>query len=101
MADVTIDLLKTQLRQLRLPTMGQEFEKLARDAAASNQTFVGFLLLFDPPFAGGFDPMMGFALSDLFSERHGYGFRHDHRTTVNRSASASTKSSGHASELRR
>ena len=44
MADVTIDLLKAQLRQLRLPTMGQEFEKLARDAAASNQTFVGFLL---------------------------------------------------------
>src|SRR5271169_4156188 len=44
MADVTIDLLKTQLRQLRLPTMGREFEKLARDAAASNQTFIGFLL---------------------------------------------------------
>src|ERR1700677_1666964 len=44
MVDVTIDLLKAQLRQLRLPTMGQEFEKLARDAAASNQTFVGFLL---------------------------------------------------------
>ncbi len=37
-------LLKTQLRQLRLPTMGREFEKLARDAAASNQTFIGFLL---------------------------------------------------------
>jgi hypothetical protein len=44
MADVTIDLLKAQLRQLRLPTMGQEFETLARDAGASNQTFVGFLL---------------------------------------------------------
>lgn len=44
MTDVTIDLLKTHLRQLRLPTMGAEFEKLARDAAATNQTFVGFLL---------------------------------------------------------
>jgi DNA replication protein DnaC len=44
MADVTIDLLKAQLRQLRLPTMGAEFEKLARDAAAANQTFVQFLL---------------------------------------------------------
>ena len=44
MADVTIELLKTQLRQLRLPTMGRDFEKLARDAAATNQTFVQFLL---------------------------------------------------------
>ncbi len=44
MADVTIDLLKAQLRQLRLPTMGQKFEKPARDTVASNQTFVGFLL---------------------------------------------------------
>ena len=44
MADATIDLLKTHLRQLRLPTMGREFEKLARDAAASNQTFIEFLL---------------------------------------------------------
>ena len=44
MTDVTIDLLKTQLRQLRLPTMGREFEKLGRDAAATNQTFTQFLL---------------------------------------------------------
>jgi DNA replication protein DnaC len=44
MADVTTELLKVQLRQLRLPTMGREFEKLARDAAASNQTFAQFLL---------------------------------------------------------
>ena len=44
MADVTTELLKTHLRQLRLPTMGQEFEKLSRDAAASNQTFTQFLL---------------------------------------------------------
>jgi DNA replication protein DnaC len=44
MADVTIELLKTHFRQLRLPTMGREFEKLARDAAATNQNFVQFLL---------------------------------------------------------
>jgi DNA replication protein DnaC len=44
MAEVTIDLLKTHFRQLRLPTMGQEFEKLARDAAASNQNYLQFLL---------------------------------------------------------
>ena len=36
MADAMIDLLKTHFRQLRLPTMGQEFERLARDAAATN-----------------------------------------------------------------
>jgi DNA replication protein DnaC len=44
MVDVTTDLLKTHLRQLRLPTMGREFEKLARDAATTNQTFSQFLL---------------------------------------------------------
>ena len=44
MADPTIELLKTQLRQLRLPTMGREFEKLSRDAAATNQNYVQFLL---------------------------------------------------------
>ena len=44
MADVTTELLKTHFRQLRLPTMGREFEKLARDAAASNQTYDQFLL---------------------------------------------------------
>src|SRR3982751_5707242 len=44
MADVTTELLKTHFRQLRLPTMGREFEKLARDAVASNQTFTQFLL---------------------------------------------------------
>jgi DNA replication protein DnaC len=44
MADATIDLLKAHFRQLRLPTMGKEFEKLARDAAAANQTFPQFLL---------------------------------------------------------
>ena len=44
MANVTTELLKTQFRQLRLPTMGQEFERLARDAASTNQTFEQFLL---------------------------------------------------------
>ena len=44
MADVTIELLRTHFRQLRLPTMGQEFERFAHDAAATNQTFVQFLL---------------------------------------------------------
>lgn len=44
MADVTMDLLKTQLRQLRLPTMGREFERLARDAASSDQNFAQLLL---------------------------------------------------------
>ena len=44
MADAMIDLLKTHFRQLRLPTMSKEFEKLARDAAAGNQTFTQFVL---------------------------------------------------------
>jgi DNA replication protein DnaC len=44
MTDVTIDLLKSHLRQLRLPAMGKEFEKLARDAASTNKTFAQFLL---------------------------------------------------------
>jgi hypothetical protein len=32
MADVTTELLKTEFRQLRLPTMSREFDRLARDA---------------------------------------------------------------------
>ena len=44
MVDATIDLLKAQFRQLRLPTMGREFEKLARDATASSQNYFQFLL---------------------------------------------------------
>ena len=44
MADVMIESLRAQLRQLRLPTMGREFEKLARDATTGNQTFIQFLL---------------------------------------------------------
>ena len=37
-------LLKANLKQLRLPTIGAEFEKLAREAASSNQTFEQYLL---------------------------------------------------------
>jgi DNA replication protein DnaC len=44
MTDATNELLRVHFRQLRLPTMGQEFEKLARDAASSNQTYAQFLL---------------------------------------------------------
>jgi DNA replication protein DnaC len=44
MADATIDLLKSHLRQLRLPSMSREFERLARDAAASDQNYFEFLL---------------------------------------------------------
>jgi DNA replication protein DnaC len=44
MADATTELLKSHFRQLRLPTMGREFERLARDAASSNQTFAQLLL---------------------------------------------------------
>jgi DNA replication protein DnaC len=44
MSDAAINLLKAHFRQLRLPTIGQEFERLARDAAASNQNFFQFLL---------------------------------------------------------
>jgi len=43
-ADAVVDLLKAHFRQLRLPTMGREFERLARDAAAANQNFIQFLL---------------------------------------------------------
>jgi DNA replication protein DnaC len=44
MADAVIDLLNAHFRQLRLPTMGREFERLARDATANNQNFFQFLL---------------------------------------------------------
>jgi DNA replication protein DnaC len=44
MADATIDLLKTHFRQLRLPSMSREFERLARDAATSNSGYFEFLL---------------------------------------------------------
>lgn len=37
-------LVKSNLRQLRLPTMNAEFEKLAREAAESNETYQDYLL---------------------------------------------------------
>ena len=44
MADATTDLLKSHFRQLRLPSMSREFERLARDAAATNQNYLEYLL---------------------------------------------------------
>jgi DNA replication protein DnaC len=44
MADATVDLLKSHFRQLRLPSMSREFERLARDATASNSDYFEFLL---------------------------------------------------------
>ena len=41
--DLTM-LLKTNLKQLRLPTMWAEFEKLAREAAAGNEDYQQYLL---------------------------------------------------------
>lgn len=37
-------LLKSNLKHLRLPTMSREYQKLAREAAAANQTFEQYLL---------------------------------------------------------
>ena len=37
-------LLKTNLKQLRLPSMLAEFEKLAREAAEANEDFCQYLL---------------------------------------------------------
>ena len=44
MSDNTYMLLRSNLKQLRLPTMLAEFEKLAREAAAANETFAQYLL---------------------------------------------------------
>ena len=44
MTDPTTELLKGQLKQLRLPAMVQELEKLSREAAAANQNYEQFLL---------------------------------------------------------
>jgi DNA replication protein DnaC len=44
MTDPITDLLKTQLKLLRLPAMVQELEKLSREAAAANQNYEQFLL---------------------------------------------------------
>jgi DNA replication protein DnaC len=37
-------LVKTNLKQLRLPTMHAEFEKLAREAASANENYEQYLL---------------------------------------------------------
>ncbi len=44
MADNTHMLLRSNLKQLRLPTIGAEFEKLARDAAAADEGYEQYLL---------------------------------------------------------
>ena len=44
MADDTHALLRANLKQLRLPTMAAEFEKLAREAAAANENYEQYLL---------------------------------------------------------
>src|SRR4051794_22460392 len=44
MADNTHRLLRSNLKQLRLPTMGAEFEKLAREAAAAGEGYEQYLL---------------------------------------------------------
>jgi DNA replication protein DnaC len=44
MTDPTTELLKAQLKLLRLPAMVQELEKLSREAAAANQNYEQFLL---------------------------------------------------------
>lgn len=44
MSDPVTPLVKAQLKQLRLPAMVQELEKLSREAAASNQTYEQFLV---------------------------------------------------------
>jgi len=48
-SDPKLLLLKSNLKQLRLPTMNAEFEKLAREAASSNQTFEQYLLQLSEP----------------------------------------------------
>src|SRR4029077_9708981 len=44
MADNTPLLLRSNLKHLRLPAMGAEFEKLAREAAAANEGYEQYLL---------------------------------------------------------
>ena len=44
MSDQQMLLLKTNLKQLRLPTVSAEFEKLAREAAERNQRYETYLL---------------------------------------------------------
>jgi DNA replication protein DnaC len=44
MADNTHLLLRSNLKQLKLPTMTAEFEKLAREAGAANEAYEQYLL---------------------------------------------------------
>ncbi len=44
MADNTHMLLRSNLKHLKLPTMGAEFDKLAREAAAANEGYEQYLL---------------------------------------------------------
>ena len=44
MTEVNTLLLKTNLKQLRLPTMHAEFEALAREAATANEHYTQYLL---------------------------------------------------------
>ena len=44
MADHQHLLLRANLKQLKLPAMGAEFEKLAREAAAANEGYEQYLL---------------------------------------------------------
>ena len=44
MSDNTNRLRRSNLKQLRLPTMVAEFEKLAREAAAANEGYEQYLL---------------------------------------------------------
>ena len=44
MTQPTLLLLKANLKQLKLPTMSAECEKLAREAAANNEPYEGYLL---------------------------------------------------------
>ena len=44
MSDSKNLLLRANLKQLRLPTMGAEFEKLAREAATANEDYTQYLL---------------------------------------------------------
>ena len=44
MSDQAMLLLKTNLKQLRLPTISAEFEKLGREAAEKNQRYEAYLL---------------------------------------------------------
>lgn len=44
MSDPVTELVKVQLKQLRLPAMARELERLSREAAASNRNYEQFLL---------------------------------------------------------